>query len=209
MFSVDGKLMQVMNWITRLLYLQIIWILFSLIGLVIGGFFPATFAMFGVARKWIREDTDSSVFTIFKQMYKESFIKANILGWWIVLMGFSLYYYYNLVSSLTGAISMILLAIVITMSLLYLVTTVFIVPVYVHFDVRLLIVIKNAVSIAITQPLHVFLLLVTVIVFYYLLLLLPALFILIGISSFTVVFMSIANYAFTNIERKMERVQQK
>lgn len=203
MFNIDGKLMHVMNWITRLLYLQIIWVVFCLIGLLIGGIFPATFTMFGISRKWIREDTEFPVFTTFKQMYKESFLKANILGWWIVLLGFSLYYYYNLISSFTGMISIILISLLITIVLLFLVTSLFIIPVYVHFDVRFLMVIRHAVTIAISHPLHVLFMLVTVITFYYLMLLVPGVFILIGISSFTLVLMIIANLAFNNIERKL------
>lgn len=203
MFGVDGKLMNVMNWITRLLYLQIIWFLFCLIGLVIGGVFPATFTIFGISRKWIREGTDFPVFTTFKQMYKESFMKANILGWWFVLLGFSLYYYFELISNFTGMISIFLFATLITISLLFLLTSLFIIPVYVHFDVRLLIVIRHAITIAISHPIHVVFMFATVIIFYYLMLLVPGVFILIGISSLTFVLMNVANLAFTNIERKL------
>ncbi|MBO0600588.1 DUF624 domain-containing protein [Sporosarcina sp. E16_3] len=206
MFNIDGKLMQVMNWITRLLYLQLIWVVFCLVGLVICGIFPATFTMFGISRKWIRGNTDFPVFTTFKQMYKESFIKANILGWWIVLLAFSLYYYFDLISNFTGMISIILIAILITISLLFLVTSLFIIPVYVHFDVRLLMVIRHAVTIAISHPLHVLFMLATVITFYSLMLIVPGVFILIGISSFTLVLMIIANLAFNNIERKLNKI---
>ncbi len=195
--------MDVMNWITRLLYLQFLWGAFSLLGIVVGGVFPATFTMFGISRKWIREGTGFPVFTTFKKMYKESFFKANILGWWIVLLGFSLYYYFNLTNNFAGALSIISIAILITLSLLYAVTSLFIIPVYVHFDVRLLQVIRHAVAIAVMHPLHVVGLLTTIISFYYLMLLVPGVFILMGISSFAIVFMLIANMAFTNIERKL------
>lgn len=203
MFKMDGPVMQVMNWITRLLYLQLLWVVFCLLGVVVGGVFPATFTMFGISRKWIREGTEFLVFPTFKKMYKESFFQANILGWWIVLLGFSLYYYFNLTSNFAGVLAIISIAILITLSILTIVTSLFIIPVYVHFDVRLLQVIRHAVAIAVTHPLHVIGLLTMVIVFYYLFLLVPGVFIFLGISSFAIAFMLIANMAFTNIERKI------
>ena len=46
MFQTGGymeKLNTIMEWIMRFFVLQLIWILFCLVGLVIGGIFPATF----------------------------------------------------------------------------------------------------------------------------------------------------------------------
>lgn len=199
----DGPLMRAMDWMTRLLYLQLLWVVFSLLGLIVGGLFPATFTVFGITRKWIREGDGFRVFSTFKEMYKESFFKANILGWWIVAFGVSLYYYFNLTNQLGGVMAILSIAILITVSLIVLVTSVFIIPVYVHYDVRLLQVIKHAIAIAITHPLHVVSLLLTLIAFYYLFLFIPGIFILFGMSSLATVFMYIANRAFTNVEKKL------
>src|SRR5690625_6342583 len=52
------------NWIMRLAYVNILWIAFSLVGIIILGFFPATIGMFTVIRKWIQGDGDIPIFKI-------------------------------------------------------------------------------------------------------------------------------------------------
>lgn len=202
MFNPDGRLMGVLNWITRLLYLQMLWVLFSIIGLVIGGFFPATFTMFAIARKWIRENTDFPLFKTFLQMYKESLIKANILGWFMGLFAFSLYYYYAWFSELTGAIPLVFIGMLIVMGFAFLIVSLFIIPVYAHYDVGLLTVFKYAATTAISHPLHALSMIVTIVAFWYLMLALPIIFMFIGVSLLVCILMVIANAAFVNIERK-------
>ncbi|WP_084028990.1 YesL family protein [Bacillus sp. J33] len=63
----------------RLVYLNLLWIAFSLLGIVLFGFFPATAAMFSVVRKWIMGETDVRVFKEFWQTYRKEFWKANRL----------------------------------------------------------------------------------------------------------------------------------
>ncbi|MBO1913821.1 DUF624 domain-containing protein, partial [Microvirga sp. 3-52] len=53
------------EWLAKLLHVQVIWILFCLIGLFIGGIFPATFTMFSIIRKWIMKQDDFPVFKTF------------------------------------------------------------------------------------------------------------------------------------------------
>lgn len=206
MFKIDGPFSRVMNWVTRLLYLQVLWVLFTLVGLVVGGIFPATFAMFGMTRKWIREGTEFQLFPAFKEMYRASFFQTNGLGWWMVLLAFSLGYYFTITSAMGGAFGLLSIVLLISVSLVAGMTSLFIIPVYVHYDVRLLQVIRHAVIIAMTHPLNVIGLLITVIVFYYLFLLIPGVFVLVGVSSFAVVSMLIANRAFMRVERKLSNV---
>lgn len=203
LFNSDGKLMSVMNWITRFIYLQILWVLFSLAGLLVGGLFPSTFTMFGMARKWMREHTDYPVFKTFLQMYKDSFVKTNLLGWGMVLFSFSIYFYFNWITTLNGTISILLIVILSALGLVFLIMSFFIIPVYVHFDVGLLNVIKHALIIAISHPLHILFMAITLIVFWYFMLFLPIIFLFVGISLLAYILMVIANAAFVNVERKL------
>jgi len=204
LFSIDGKFAGVLNWISRLLYLQVIWVLFCIIGLLIGGIFPATFAMFGIIRIWIREEKDIQIYKKFSEMYKESFVKTNILGWLMVLFGFSNYFYLNWFSSMTGAISLILISGIVFISLAFLMTSLFVMPVYVHYDVGLLKVVRFAATIAVTHPLHILGMVITIISFWYFMIVLPIIFLFIGMSLLVFILMNIANAAFVSIERKLE-----
>ena len=191
--------MRFAEWLTKLLHIQLIWILFCLIGLVIGGIFPATFSMFAIIRKWIIKQDDFPVLKTFMRTYKKVFIKSNILGYGMILLGFSIYYYIQLFST----ISIVLVAVTSMFGLVYLMTSLFIIPVYVHFNISLPEVIKHAGIIAVSHPLHILLMVLSLIAFWYIMLLLPAMLPFIGFSFLSYVLMFIANTAFTSIERKV------
>jgi uncharacterized membrane protein YesL len=204
-FSPDSKLMQVMEWLTRMLHIQVMWILFSMIGLFIGGIFPATFVMFAIIRKWIHGDDGIPVFKTFKDLYKKNFIKTNIIGWGMAISGASIFYYIKLFSATGGIISIVLVAMALSFALLYAVTALFIIPVYVHFDVDVLEMIKHAVIIAVSHPLHVLLMVITFIGFWYLMFWLPVLLPFIGFSILAYFIMRIANAAFISTEKKLSQ----
>jgi uncharacterized membrane protein YesL len=50
------------EWVTRLAYLNLLWIMFSLAGLVVFGVMPSTIAMYTVTRRWLTEDVDIPIF---------------------------------------------------------------------------------------------------------------------------------------------------
>jgi hypothetical protein len=64
------------NLILRLVYINFLWILFSLLGLLIAGFFPSTVAMFTVVRIWVLGETDAAIFNMFWKTLNISFLKA-------------------------------------------------------------------------------------------------------------------------------------
>ncbi|MCI4139356.1 DUF624 domain-containing protein, partial [Bacillus vallismortis] len=66
--------------VMRLAYLNVLWLLFSLAGLVVFGFMPATAAMFSVTREWAKGNTDAPVFSFFFQAFKKEWRAAQILG---------------------------------------------------------------------------------------------------------------------------------
>lgn len=201
-FSRSGKLMQFMEWLTNMLHLQILSVLGILIGLVIGGIFPATFTMFAINRKWILGQ-DFPVNKTFFRLYKKHFLKTNVLGLGITLTGASLLYYLNLFRAIDGAISTVLVVLTFTLFLLYLMTTLYIVPVFVHFDIRLLEVIKHAMIIAISHPLHILLMVLSFIVFWYGIEIVPILTPFIGFSVLSYVLFRVANASFTSIKKKI------
>lgn len=73
------------EWVLRFAYVNVLWISFNLLGLIVFGFFPATIAMFTVVRKWVLKETDISVFNTFWFAYKKEFFKGNFLGFIISL----------------------------------------------------------------------------------------------------------------------------
>src|SRR5699024_10685272 len=76
-------------WVTRLAYVNFLWVTFIILGLGIFGLMPATTAMFGVVRKWEMKE-EIKVFPTFWKLYKQEFVKANVMGVILFLIGYLL-----------------------------------------------------------------------------------------------------------------------
>lgn len=68
---------QILSIFTSFVLLNVLWIIFCLPIVTI---FPATAALFGTVRKWIREGFVEGVFRVFLQHFKGSFKKSFIIG---------------------------------------------------------------------------------------------------------------------------------
>ncbi|UOY92240.1 DUF624 domain-containing protein [Ectobacillus sp. JY-23] len=66
-------------WIARLACLNILFLLFTLLGFGLFGVFPALFAMISVLRQWLRGEETRPV-RMFWRTYRRSFLYANRLG---------------------------------------------------------------------------------------------------------------------------------
>jgi len=92
----------ILYWVTSLAFINVLWILFTLRGLVVGGAFPATIAALGVSRKLILRDSEVKIWQTFKQVYREEFLQSNILGWFLSIIGGLLYINFRIISKSAG-----------------------------------------------------------------------------------------------------------
>ncbi|HET7616371.1 MAG TPA: DUF624 domain-containing protein, partial [Bacillales bacterium] len=89
----QNTLIVVMEWLTRLAYINILWLLFTLAGLVVFGFGPATNAMFALMRKWLLyPEEDVPVWKTFYRIYRSEFVRSNVLTSIVFLLGVILYF---------------------------------------------------------------------------------------------------------------------
>lgn len=86
--GLTGFLIGVSEWIMRFGTLSLLWLSFTLSGLVVFGLMPATAAMFSVGRKWVDGEEDFSIFPMFLASFKRDFLKTNLLG--LVLLSLAL-----------------------------------------------------------------------------------------------------------------------
>ncbi|HEO8420002.1 YesL family protein [Niallia sp. FSL W8-0635] len=131
-----GKLYTICEWIMKLAYINLLWILFTVSGLVLFGFMPATVALFTVVRKWFMKETDIPIWKTFFSIYKSEFLKSNIYGLVFVLAGAMLYADYYLILNLDGIIRIVTTSILLLISCLYVITLLFFFPVYVHYHLK-------------------------------------------------------------------------
>ncbi|SEN43411.1 YesL family protein [Lihuaxuella thermophila] len=84
MFALDGILYRICTWIYHFAYLNLLF-LFSCLPVIT--IFPATAAMFGVVRKWIKGE-EPPIFTTYRKLFAENFKQSMIAG--IVLSSIAL-----------------------------------------------------------------------------------------------------------------------
>ncbi|WP_100407315.1 YesL family protein [Bacillus solitudinis] len=199
-----GGFYKISEWIMRLAYINILWILFSLLGLILFGVWPATAAMFAIVRKWIMGEHDIPVFKTFWGYYKSDFIRINLLGLSLAIIGYILYidikFLQAAVDSWIGALYLPVLI----MTFFYYLMLLYVIPVYVHYDIKLFQVIKNSFLIMIMNPLANVALIVSCLMIYFLMISFPGLIIFFGASSLAFVIMWSTQIAFNKIQKKRE-----
>jgi uncharacterized membrane protein YesL len=195
-------------WIFRLAYLNILWLLFTILGAVIIGFFPATIAMFAVERKWIQGNSDFNIFQHFWSTYKQEFVKINLLGYAITFVGTLLVINYFISTSFNNAIGDLLSWLLLGLMLLCTVVVIYIFPVYVHYDVKYADYIKHAFVIGVSSPLMTLLILLSFMSYFYIVTIFPGILPLYTGSMLSFAIMWFAHCTFIKIESKqMERTQ--
>ncbi|MCM2677058.1 YesL family protein [Alkalicoccobacillus plakortidis] len=149
-----GGLQKVAEWITRMAYLNLLWLGFTLAGLVLFTVFPSTFAMFAVIRKWIMGETDTPVFKTFFSYFKKDFVRGNIIGLFLLLIGFILYVDLQFLLTFGGeGIVAYFYYPVLIVTLIVALGTLFVFPVYVHYQLSIKNVFKTAFFLMAVNPL--------------------------------------------------------
>lgn len=175
-----GIIYTISNWIIRLAYVNILWIAFSLLGLIILGFFPATAAMFAVIRKWVLGNEDIPIFRTFWTEYRKEFLKSNLLGIFLSSIGYFLYIDYLIIREDSNKIIQLFHYPLLIVILLYLLTILFVFPIYVHYELKMIQVIKNSFITMIVSPFITVIMIMTSFLVYLLLSTFPGLLPLFG-----------------------------
>lgn len=173
MNNIMGGLYTVSEWIMRFSVTNLLWLLFNLpivffaanllhadgqtemilFAIMIAMFapfvfFPATAAMFALARDWILQNEGTSLFLSYVNYYKQNYKKSLLggllfTGLWVVLIVDFIY---------LKDFSMILAFVFIVFGLILYVMTVNFFSVNAHYDMNLRVLMKNAVLITVASP---------------------------------------------------------
>ncbi len=146
-----GSLDRILKIILQVAWLNLLWILSTLIGLVVAGFFPATTAAISVARKWVQKKEDIAVYSAFKQAYKKEFIKSNIIGWILTAMATILFINYQALLQLGDQVPIIVVFAFYFVIFLYSILVIWIFPLLSHYQSSVKQYFKNALIIGIKR----------------------------------------------------------
>lgn len=203
-----GGLYRICEWIMRLAYVNILWIFFTVIGLVIFTVTPATVAMFTVVRKWVMGEIDVPVFRLFWNSFRKEFIRANLLGLILGLIGFILYIDFLYIVNIDGVYSSVLNVGLIVVLFFYIVVLLQIFPVFVHYELKTFQYLKYAMFIGLSFPLRTVMVAMGVVVVYFIITLFPGLHLFFSASTVSYIIMWISNNTFKKIEESQKKADE-
>ncbi|WP_413377404.1 YesL family protein [Alkalihalobacillus sp. 1P02AB] len=193
----------------RLAYINLLWLLFIALGLIIFGFFPATIAMFTVVRQWVQGNLEVPVFSTFFHAFKKEFLKGNMLGLSYLLIGFILYIDILYFSSPSTIITLVLYYFFWVVTFIYLLLGFFLFPVYVQYQNKWWRYYKSSLLIMVLNPLVVISYILMIGVAAIILRALPGLIPLFSGSALAFGLMLVSYRAFVKVEDLQEKGEQK
>src|SRR5690625_929809 len=198
-----GRVFRWCEGIMRLAYVNLLWILFTILGLGIFGIFPATIALFAVTRKWVMGDLYIPVFSTFWQTYRKEFLKSTLLGWVLFVIGYMIYVDLALLPT-GGFLDVVRWGIVIC-GLLYIIILFYIFPIYVHFHWKNRHYIKYALLLGASHPHYTLLMIIGIGALYYIVMSIPGLLPFFSVSILAYIMMWTVYQVIKNIEKKQSK----
>lgn len=167
MTNLANGLYRLAEWITRFAYVNFLWIIFTICGLVVFGLLPATASMFTVIRKWVLGEQDIKIFKTFFESYRKEFLKANIIGYILVIIGYILSIEFKILRASDQLIYFVGSYGVIALFILYFIVLIYFFPIFVHFNLKLSEYFKWPFMIGIIHPILTLFLIVVISGLYY------------------------------------------
>ncbi|MGP4038684.1 YesL family protein [Gracilibacillus sp. D59] len=192
--------LKIPEWILKFAFVNVLWICFSLLGLLIFGLFPATISMFAVLRKWIMGETEIPIFRSFWTYFKKDFIKSNVLGLILIPIGYTLYIDFQLLQHASDSMWITIISYVVAaIAFMYILTVLYAFPVFVHYEIPILKVLKTSFLTMIVSPLSTIMMIAGSVILYFSLRNFLGLSVILGPSLFAFLIMCSAYLSFRNI----------
>lgn len=194
----------IINWFLNIVFLNVLWIVFTLLGGVVFGLFPATSAMFAIVRKWmILKEGESNIVVSFWEYYKKDFLKLNIFSLIFYIFGYVLYlnamyllvnasHYYFLIPGL------------LILFIVYILTILFFFPVFVHYKLSFFQYMKQSFLIAFVSPLEILGVLLILLFSILLITWIPGALLFFTGSGFAISITYLAHGAFVRLDKKRD-----
>jgi uncharacterized membrane protein YesL len=203
-YSLTGLLILASEWVMRLGVLTILWFSFTLSGLIVFGFMPATAAMFSVLRKWIDREEDLPVYRHFTSVFKAEFFKVNMLGIILLLTGLIIFLDWKFFNSSNSPFYHSVSYVFVFLSFIFFIILLYIFPVFSHYEYKTINYIKNSLLIAILNPGTTLTMIGVCILIYFISRILPGILVFFSISVFAFALAFPANKAFQKLEQRQQ-----
>ncbi|MEK3890043.1 YesL family protein [Bacillus sp. FSL K6-3431] len=195
-----GVFFGVSEWIFRVMYVHILWVVFTILGLGIFGFMPATSAVFSVIRKWLMKEDDISIFPYFYQTYKSSWKSSNLIGLVMLIIGGFLYIDIKVSQEFLKFAPLHICLLII--SFVFFLTCLYLFPVFSHYKLKPLQYIKQSFLLAFSQPLYTISMLLWVSCAYIIYIKIPVVYFFMGASILSYPIMWFSLMSFNKLAKK-------
>ncbi len=200
MKELGNSLYTMLEWVMRFAYINLLWVLFTLAGVVVLGIYPATTAMFSIMREWLRGNSDLPVFNTFWSYYKKDFWKSNHLGIYtsiiFLLIFFDLFYIQSDASKLITWTHIPIFACI----LFFIFLLFYLFPVFAHYDLKVRSIYKQAFFIMLISPIQIIMMVICLAAFSIISFLFPALLFIFGLSFYSFITSWLASSSFKRLE---------
>ncbi|MGP4039771.1 YesL family protein [Gracilibacillus sp. D59] len=137
-----------MEWIAKLALLNMLWILFTLSGFLVFGFFPATVALLMVTRD-IKRNNSKGIRVSYLQYFVDNFIQVNAYGFFIVTVNIC---FISLAIKSVNQFSVVFSVLIFVITVLVFLISLYILPVFTHFKASFVNHLKLSMVIALGHP---------------------------------------------------------
>ncbi len=190
------------EWVARMAYVNVLWILFSILGAGVLGVGPATLSAFTVIRKRLREGEGFSTWQVFAKTYRDEFWKGNKLTLLLFPIYLFIYIDFSIIQTLPYHvfIDYIVFPALLLLSVLVVILSSYLFAVHAHFDLPFWKYITYAVLAAGISPLSVVLIIFGLALISLLSFLFPATLLFFGVSIPVLLIQACALQAFGKME---------
>lgn len=192
-------------WVTKLIYINILWFVFSIMGCLVLGIGPSTAAMYSVLRKWQLHHESFSFLKMFWGTFKKEFWLSNAILYLFLLIGSLLYFDIKFFSPNGGIGQLLLFSLFIVLLVYLIIAYLFIFPVLAHYQLSFWQYIKYSLILPLLRPLDTLLVLVSGFIVYYLLFKLTFLIPFFGVSLTSYLTMWILSRSFEKVKTLHEQ----
>ncbi len=188
------------KWVTHFAVLNLMWIGCTFLGGVIFGIAPSTVAMYVISRKAAEGEGEIHVVRLFWHTFRKEFFRANGLAGVLTVFGLLWYFDMHFFRQFEGGIYTVMNYFMMMLGLVHIILLMYILPVYVHYDLKLFQYFKQALMIAFLRPRNLILMLVCVLSTYYFFISFPGFIPIFGFTIFAHLNMWLAFKCFESIE---------
>lgn len=198
--TIMGVLYQSGLWLARMMLLQLLWFVFTILGLGVLGFFPALAAVSNIIYTWFNRHVDIKINKNFFSFYKKNFVKSNLTGW---IITFFIYFLYMDLKISQIYIQIPLLHYLIIIIILIVITiAVYIFTIQSRYELTILNSFKQSFFISMSSPKETIGILISIVIIFYFYSYFPFMAVLMGIPFVMIPVVWLSYRACKKIEKK-------